>query len=261
VPSHAERQRHFARAILDPVLAVPPGVHVPAGAARSERFAVYRNNVLVGRVDALRSSFPVVERLVGAEFFAAMARVHAFESPPSSPVLLEYGSEFAEFIERFEPAASVPYLADVARLEWHWLEAYHAADASPLTRQALEGVPCDHLPALTLQLHPSARLLRFAYPALSIWRLHKQDADVDSAAIEFRAEATLLVRPQASVEALELSPGAFVFLHSVRSGQTLEVAAVAAMKAERDIDLVRLLPALFAAGVFAGFTDTAGEHR
>src|SRR3546814_13139018 len=99
----AERLDEFALALLDPERAVPKGLVGPDGEPSARRFAVYRNNVFVGLTDALRAGFPCIVRLVGDDFFAAMARVFAAATPPSSPVLLHYGAEFPDFIASFPP--------------------------------------------------------------------------------------------------------------------------------------------------------------
>ncbi len=255
MPSLADRQRQFAEALLDPAAPIPHGLGGPAGTAGCERFAVYRNNVAVGLIEALRSSFPVINRLVGDEFFGAMAKDHALRSPPDSPMLLAYGRAFPDFIAGFEPALALPYLADVARLEWHWLEAYHAAEADPLTPAELRGVPAARLPDLRLTLHPSARLLRFATSALSIWRLHQQAADPEAVELDDASERVLLVRPHASVVAIDLTAGGFAFLGGMQMGWTIAEAVTEALETEPGIDIAALLSGLFAAGTFVGFTD------
>ena len=107
----------FADALLNADQPIPCGITAHNAAVPARRFAVYRNNVVVGLTKALKHRFPAVERIVGEEFFAAMARVFVLERPPRSPLLATYGDEFAPFIRAFEPARELPYLADVARLE------------------------------------------------------------------------------------------------------------------------------------------------
>ncbi|KAG1451921.1 hypothetical protein G6F57_016049 [Rhizopus arrhizus] len=160
----AERLEEFASALLDPERAVPEGLVGPDGEPSARRFAVYRNNVFVGLTDALRAGFPCVVKLVGDEFFAAMARVFAAATPPSSPVLLHYGAEFPDFIASFPPAEPLPYLADVARIERAATEAYHAHEAEPLAPSVLAGVPPDQASMLRFRLHPSVRLVRHDGP-------------------------------------------------------------------------------------------------
>ena len=116
-----------AWALLDPLEPVPHHI-ADTGGSGARRFAIHRNNVVVGLIRALQARFPVVEKIVGGEFFTAMARVFIAKSPPRTPILTTYGDEFADFIAAFEPARELGYLADVARLEAARTRAYHAAD-------------------------------------------------------------------------------------------------------------------------------------
>ncbi len=118
-----QRQSAYAAAILDPARPVPQGLIGPDGEPSAKRFAVYRNNVVVGLAAVLKAAFPAVCRIVGDEFFAAMARIYVSREPPGSPIMLDYGAGFADFVGGFEPAAGLPYLRDVARLERAWVEA------------------------------------------------------------------------------------------------------------------------------------------
>src|SRR6266850_2007205 len=122
----------FAEALLDADRPIPFGINAHNAAVSARRFAVYRNNVVAGLVKALKSRFAVVEKIVGEEFFAAMARVFVMEQPPRSPLLATYGDNFPAFIAGFEPARELPYLVDVARLEAARTRSYHAADATPV---------------------------------------------------------------------------------------------------------------------------------
>ena len=129
-------QRSFTQALLDPSTHVPGAIRGAMHHESEHRFAVHRNNVTVSLVAALAARFPVVERLVGEEFFRAMARAYVKREPPRSPVLLHYGATFPGFIEEFEPARTLAYLGDVARLELARGRAYHAADATPVGTEA-----------------------------------------------------------------------------------------------------------------------------
>lgn len=124
-------QAAFAAALLDMQRPCPEGLLSANGADPASRYAVYRNNVQSSLINALAEGYPVVLQLVGDEFFRAMVALYVQRYPPQSPLINDYGKDFAEFIDSFEPAASVPYLADVARLERLRVQAYHAADAPP----------------------------------------------------------------------------------------------------------------------------------
>lgn len=175
--SHAAMQHAFHAALWQtdpPEGLAAPAPDEPAPDELAQRFSVYRNNVQHSLRRALSARFPVVEALVGAEFFAAMARVFIAEAPPQGPVLLEWGADLPGFLERFPPIAHLPFLGDVARLELARGRACHAADAAPVAPDALT-VP--NLETLHLRLHPSVELYTSRHPAVGIWQAHQPGAE------------------------------------------------------------------------------------
>mgnify|MGYP001045225249 CR=1 FL=1 len=248
--SLADRLGGFAAALFDPALAAPLGLVGPDGEPSPKRFAVYRNNVIVGLVGALKANYPAVCRIVGEEFFDAMARVFVANGPPTSPVLLDYGAGFADFIAGFEPAADIPYLADVARLERAWLEAYHAPEATPLTPEALAAIPEDQAAGLTFDVHPSLRLIWSQFPILTIWRMNIGDGVPAPVDIKARGEDVLVVRPEAQVEARAIPPGGFEFVEALQQGHSLTEAMKTALCADPRFDLAGNVRDLIAAGAF-----------
>src|SRR6201988_2360239 len=136
--SYADR---FATGLTDPTCPTPGGVVGPRGKGAVKRYNVYRNNVTVSLIDALVAIYPAVQRITGTEFFRAMARFHVRATPPTSPLLFEYGRDFPPFIEGYEPAQDMPLLPRTARIGRGWVDAYHAADAPPLSPSALAAIP------------------------------------------------------------------------------------------------------------------------
>jgi hypothetical protein len=256
--SLAEIQASFGAALLDPGRPVPPDVVGRHGTADAKRFAVYRNNVMVGLVDALQARFPVTCRLVGEQFFRAMARVYAGVRQPGTPFLMLYGDGFPDFIAGFEPAASVPYLADVARLERAWSEAYHAPEASPLPVAALASERPGGLARSQLQLHPSLRLLRSEYPVATIWSAHQTSDNVVPPQI-WEAEDVLIVRPQAEVMVHRLPPDGYDFISALAAGSSIEDAAHAVAKRRNSFDVGRHLAGLAGLGAVIAI-DGASEQ-
>jgi hypothetical protein len=249
----AELQTDFAEGLLDPMREPPSAVVGPAGAPCPKRFAVYRNNVMAGLVDVLAESFPAVRQLVGEAFFAAMATVYARCDPPSSPVLLAYGSGFPDFIGQFEPARELGYLADVARLERLWLDAYHAAEAEPLTSFDFAEVPPDRLGELRVQLHPSLRLVRSPYPVLDIWQVNIRGETPEPIDLEDGAQDVLVLRAQRDVTARVVPPGVAAFLASLGQGESVAEAFEKTQAAAWDFDLAGALAVLISSGAFVGF--------
>jgi hypothetical protein len=125
-------QSSFGAALLDPEAPPPPGLTDAQGRPAGRRFDVYRNNVAASLGDALATGFPVISKLLGEEFFRAMAGVFLRAHPPGDPRLQLWGAKFPGFLARFDPVAHLPYLPDMARLELGLRQSYHAADATPL---------------------------------------------------------------------------------------------------------------------------------
>jgi hypothetical protein len=253
----ADAQNAFACALLDAAHAVPATIRGAARRKADRRFAVYRNNVVAGLVDALAQRFPVVCRLVGDEFFRAMARVYATARPPASPLMMLYGETFPEFIDEFAPAAALPYLGDIARLELARGRAYHAADAAaPAGAQIFAGLGGERLGRLRVKLHPSASIVASSHPIVSIWQVNN-DPDHAVPIAPWAAEAALVARPYADVEVRRLPPGAAAFLSCLSRHGAMAEAVEAGTAASAEFDLVESLSLLIAANVVIGIDGPA----
>ena len=230
-------QRCFAEALLDPEQACPPGLITWNASDPARRFAVYRNNVIVSLVDALADTFAVTQDLVGEAFFRAMARVFAYTNPPTSRLLVFYGETFPAFIERFPPAASLPYLADVARLEFLRVRAYHAADVAPVRSEDIVAVLADEdkLPDLGLALHPSLAVLDSAGAVVSLWAVHQGVGDLATLVPDV-PETALVVRDGLDVEVMKIPRATGVFIKAVKRGATLGDAMALAQRSDPDFD-------------------------
>ncbi|MGE0846572.1 MAG: DUF2063 domain-containing protein [Flavobacteriaceae bacterium] len=260
MPTLAEVQRAFAAALRDPAAAVPDGVTAWTGSAPKRRFDVYRNNVYSSLADVLAGRYPAVERLVGAEFFRAMARVFIDAAPPSTPMLMEYGEGFADFLDGFPPVSELAYLGDVARIEWAWNLAYHAADAAPLTPQALERLVPEMLPSVRFAMHPSLQLATSSFPAYRIWRANREEEDPGGIDLASGGEDTIVVRPHLSVEVRPLPAGAYRFVAGLRRGDNLGEAAIAASETP-GFDLALNLRELIRLGAFSGVVGEGGTRE
>ena len=239
----------FVLALLDPDRATPPMVAGPNGKAARKRYNVYRNNVTVSLINALVTVFPATQRITGANFFRAMARFHVRATPPTSPLLFDYGRDFPDFIERYEYAQSMPWLADVARVERAWLDAYHAADAEPLAPRALASIPWERLAETVFVPHPAARILRSRFPAVTIFAANRRAGPAG------RIEATepedgLVTRPGLEVIVRRLPPGGAAFLTRLIAGEPFGTAAAAALAESREFDLPANIAGMLEAGAF-----------
>jgi hypothetical protein len=249
----------FADALLKMDRPVPFGLTAPDPTTPARRFAVHRNNVVLGLVNALRRRFPVIEKLVGEESFAVLARAFVTAQPPRSPLMASYGDSFASFIAAFAPAAELPYLADVARLEAARTRAYHAADATPFGAEPFAALDGPFAGELRIALHPSIEIVRSGFPIVTIWAMNSGEREL--VAIEhWQAEDALIARPGLDVEVRALPPGAAAFLLALADGATLGEAAATALADHPQFDLALSLAGLIGAGLAVDILYSGGPH-
>lgn len=208
------------------------------------RFAVYRNNVAVSLTQALATRFPVTQRLVGEAFFAALARLYSDRHRPRSPILAEWGDNFAAFVAQFPPLAAYPYLGDVARIEYARGRAFHAADALPVDPAVLVAFDPDKV---RLVLHASVMVLGLDHPGVSIWARHQPGGH--EVPLATGAQTALILRDSGfHVPVRAIGQGDATLLQSLLSGDTLSVAAANAHSVEATYDPQPLLVSLMRAG-------------
>ena len=247
---HASYATAFAASLLDPGRSTPAVVAGTSRKVPDRRYNVYRNNVTVSLIDALAATFPAVQRVTGVDFFRAMARSHIRTTPPTSPLLFEYGYDFPAFIEQYEYASSMPWLADTARIERAWLDAYHAADAPVLGAADLASGPPERLADLVFKPHPATRLVRSRYAAVTIFAANRKPSPVENIDAS-QAEDALITRPEFDVVVRRLAPGQAEFLSTLMAGRPLGEAAAAALEARSDFDVSMGLVTLIESGACA----------
>lgn len=266
VQSWAPIQNAFAAALLRPEEPAPSAIQrTSPNAAQSKRFNVYRNNVVSTAIDALAETFPVVQKLVGEEFFRAMARAFLDTSPITSPILTEIGNGFGDFLDGFPPAAQVPYIGDIARIEAGRIRAYHAADQQPIEVSALAGIPPEQVGGVRLTPHPAVQLVRSKFPVGSIWAASTDGMGatdgtgatdgMNRAEVDMRcAEDVVSLRPMLEIKTMILPKGGGGFLDALLSGTSIADAANIAAEDDPTFDLSHHLIGAFGAGAFSGLT-------
>ena len=217
-------QAAFAAALLDPEAPVPEGVVDPEGRPAPKRFSVYRNNVAGSLTRALEAAFPTVRKLVGDDFFAAMAGVYFRAHPPQSRMLMLYGDGMPEFLAEFPPAAALGYLPDMARIDQAMRESYHAADSQPLPEAEFQRLIGEDIAGLRLELAPSLRLVRSRWPVVSIWEANHEGGPAPRPG----PEDAVILRPEFDPRPHRLPLGGAAFLSALSQGVRLGEAVEAA---------------------------------
>lgn len=252
MPTLFELQRAMRACLVERESAAIVGSLVDG--ARQDRLDIYHNTIFSGLTKALRLAYPAVERLVGDEFFVGAAGAFITKNFPRAAYLDQYGGAFPNFLHDFPPAASVPYLADVARLEWAVNCALYAPDQEPLELVQLAEVAPEQRGAVSFGAHPSVGLLRADYPVDDIWRAVLNGDDQMLAALDAAAgQVSLLVeRDKTGVQVVRLREPEWRFLAALCRGEPLH----SAIGSVADNDASAALAEHFAAGRFIGFRLT-----
>lgn len=215
---------------------------------------IYSNNYRGNLQDALAAAYPIVEQIVGAEFFRMLARKFIEQHPSRSGNLHDYGSELAQLLATFPPAQSLAYIADVAMLDWACHRAYFAEDIAPFDLTRLQSIPAERYADLVWRCHPACHLISSPYPLLAIWQAHQPGADPDFHVDLDCGGGTLLVsRTGDEIEASLLTAAEGDWLQRIQTGMPMGAATDATLTAYPEFDLSATLGKFVAQGVLVDF--------
>lgn len=215
-----------------------------------QRIGVHRNHVAHSLAAALEATFPTVHAVVGQAFFGVLARAFVARSLPIQPVLAEYGDGFAAFVEGFAPADSLPYLGDVARLDWALNVAFHRSPGERLAISDLAAIPADRMPGLTLKLVTGATIVRSRFPIDRIWRISQPGVASERVDLNAGGACLLVLRRVDDAAFVDLSDAEATFVAAVDRGATLEGAARESFVVDTDFDLSAAFARLVEVGIF-----------
>lgn len=249
MPSLRDVQLRFIAALHEGVDAVIDGELARGTPSAAARLSIYRTNLREGFIQALASSFPVVERLVGNDFFRKTVRDFQLEHPSRSGDLANAGAPFPEFLRARFASGDFAWLPDVADLEWA-IECVATApwNASEVS-ESLAGVPAHRFEDLCFEPSAATRLVESRFPIGRIWQTNQPGAPAENVDLDSGADH-LLVRWRDGLEFVRLSRADFVFARMLARGTPLGLATDASLAIDRGFDLVRTLRALFQAGAF-----------
>ncbi len=257
-----ELQQRFCEALRTPE-------NLPAGLLQTvrnddglaqQRFNIYRNNFVVLNGDALADMYPVIQQLIGEQAFRMLATRYVRECPPLERTLLLYGDRFAEFLTGIPELSALPYLPDVARLEYAWTDAYHAEDAVPLTPQQVAEIAPNEFGETYLKPHPSLHCIRSPYPLFRIWNSHQSSQPEEPIALSEGSSNVLVIRPDVEVKVREIGDGEAALLQSLIRGDQVETAVEIALEADPEFDLGRYLGQHLFDGTFTELQPTTQKY-
>ena len=215
------------------------------------RLRIHRHHIRRSLVGALASTFPTVQVIVGEAFFRTMAEGFVLRELPAQPVLAEYGAGFPAFVSGYGPAVALPYLADMAKLDWALNLAFHAPLEDRLTASGLANVPAEHLFDLKPALAAGSTLLQSAHPIDRIWHASQPGATVGTVSLEEGPASVLVLRRPDDAAFASLDAAEQAFLAALFEGSSLGEAAQTAVSVEPAADPSRIFARLLALEAFA----------
>lgn len=231
-------------AVITPHLAGDPAT---AGA----RVAVYRNNLREGFIKTLSLEFPVIERLVGEDFFRQTALDFLLQHPSRRGDLTHVGEPFTEFLRARFGAGEYAWLPDVAQLEWALQEVAVAPDVPGLETAALVDVPAHRYQDLVFEAHPATRLVDSPFPVVRIWQTNQPDAPAETVDLDAGGDRVLVRRRGDELEFVRLTVADFMFARMLSRHTPLGLATDASLAIDPAFDLGTALTQLTLAGAFA----------
>jgi hypothetical protein len=258
MPSLLETQALVSGALLrgDAAYGVASLLRSGRGVNSERRLHVYRNNLFSSLGAALAAVYPVVARLVGEAFFRQLARGYVVRHPSRSGNLHEFGAQLPAYLRKQASLAALPYLADVAALEWACHEVYHEADETTLDAARLSALPDETQARIRLHLQLATRFVASPFPVLAIWQANQPASsdDVAPVALDAGAVRVLVARREFEVEFRVLGGVEDRFLRALAEGRTLATALHAALEGDPGFDAGATLGRHFALGTFRAWS-------
>ena len=242
-------QLEFADALLSGAPG-PTAAFIGEAEAVTRRLALYRGNLTAHWERALSMAYPVIRKMVGDEFFRALAREYGRATPPQQGDLGHFGDHLAEFLDTFGPVAPYPYMPDMARLEWAVHLAHSAADSRALDGATLCAMPLETLESTVFSLVPSARLVSSEWAINALWRAHQADGPEWPGTLAVRCHL-VVARPAWRPQPVSLSLGEFAALDAMDAGDTFGGALQLAFDLDPHFDPATALPLWLQNGLIA----------
>jgi hypothetical protein len=251
LPSLRELQLRFVAALYEGHDAVVVAHVAGDQSAAAARLGIYRNNLREGFIKALAIEYPVVEKLVGVEFFRQTALEFQLQFPSRRGDLTHVGEPFAEFLRARFGNGEYAWLPDIAALEWA-LQAVAVAPEVPgpaLTQ--LADIAPHRFQDLVFEPNPSTRLVESAFPVVRIWQTNQPDAAPETVDLDAGGDRVLVRRRGGELEFVRLDAADFTFARMLARRTPLGLATDASLAVDPGFDLGRALTSLTLAGAFA----------
>jgi hypothetical protein len=221
-----------------------------------DRFEVYRASFEANLTSALRDTYPVVHRLVGEGYFNQLARSYLRAHPSVSADIHAFGAMFPLFLAKLDAVKSLPYLPDVAKLEWLAHLAFHAEEAEAVGLIELAALPLEA--HASLRLLPCVKLMRSGFPVHRIWQVNQENwTDGASVSLDEGSVRLAVYRDGLEIALLPLGQEAYALASALLETGSLDAASETMDDADR---LGRSLHELIGAGLITVAEPPLEKH-
>ena len=263
-----EQQRAFAKRIFEGQgyashdgageKAVPKMLALKQGITNcftdAQRFQIYRNNVFIGLSSALSGVYPVINKLVGDEFFKQAAREYIHQHPADDGNVHVFGEKFPELLAQFPGAEGLAYLPDVARLEWAYHQSFHSPESTVLNVQALAALDESASERLRFQVAEHCHLVSSPYPVLKIWQANQEGREDEIVDLDDGDVQLAVTRSGLEVEFRPLNQVVFAFLRALSENRLFTDACAEAVAIDPDCDIGVILNSMIEQRLLTGFS-------
>jgi hypothetical protein len=222
------------------------------------RIGIYRNNTLISLTESLKANFPVTVQLVHERFFHWVVQEFIRNHPPQEARLSSYGAKLPVYLASLPACRSVPYVAEVARLEWAICTSLHAEEQDSCSIEALSRLG-GAVGKARLVLQPTVQLIPSRWPVIDIWSAHQRKIIELSDVIVRRATYTQVTRMGERIRLSSLAAGRCAFRRGLARGLSLNAAIRLAMVRDRLFAPEPELASLFGEEIVTDVVPAQGE--
>ena len=216
----AELQRDFQRHVMHGHDRIVDAIESTPDVPATTRLGIYSEAYRLRLTDALASTLPRLQQLLGAEEFAKVATEYIDLSPSSYASIRWFGDRMPALLDRSYRAR--PWIAELARWEWAIASTFDAADGEPIGIEALGAIDPERWPTLQFEFHPAVQLVRMNTNAPSLYKALSEDVQPPEGVKLDEPQPWLIWRESLKTQYRSLHADEAAALEQARTGGTFE---------------------------------------
>ena len=207
---------HASAAAIDAIVLNPQ-----RGTPGEERLSVYAGGYVARMREALAEVYEAVHHVLGEQAFAEVTEGYARRHPSHDYNLSLAGRHLPEFLLSWPLTQQLPFLPELATLEWLVRQAFHAFDAPPLDAKRLAGLSLVDWDRARLVFQNSVGVFASAWPVLDIWESRTRPRNEVNIEVVNRPQRVFVFRRGLQTRCELLDARQFELLEGLLAGRTL----------------------------------------